>query len=180
MAINSKSKGNKNERELCNWWKDWSGLEFSRVPASGGLRWKKKDDITGDVIMTDERHSRRFPFSIEAKSYKDIKFEALLLGTKKNKLIDFWEQAKEDGNRGNKLPILFMRYNGMPKSTWYTCITLPVFKIMKKDPNFKPKAVIQFTLEDGETIIMLNSTDITTIDYKQFIIAVKKHRRNVK
>ena len=32
---NSKKKGSKNERDVCKFWKEWSGLSFTRVPASG-------------------------------------------------------------------------------------------------------------------------------------------------
>ena len=182
MAINSKKKGNKNERNLCNWWKDWSGLEFSRVPASGGLRWKNTDNICGDIIMTDERHSRRFPFSIEAKAYKDIRFEHLVLGNKKIKIIEFWNQAKEDALRGNKIPILFMRYNGMPASTWFTVLNESTYKVFLKylDKNHKHQPIIKISFEDGENIYILNSDDLSTVNYKEFTITIKKLKRNGK
>lgn len=40
--INSKNKGSRFERTICKWFQDWTGYEFNRVPASGGLRWKKQ------------------------------------------------------------------------------------------------------------------------------------------
>lgn len=177
MAVNGKRKGNKNERNLCKWWTNWSGLEFSRVPASGGLRWQKKDDISGDVICTDTRHSRRFPFSIEAKAYKDIRFEHLVLGNKNVKLIEFWEQAKEDARRSKKVPILFMRYNGMPSSTWFTIIPLNVYKQFKLKMGVTKYPVIKITLQDEE-IVLMNSEDLSNVDYKEFIISIKKLNKN--
>lgn len=39
--VNSKQKGSRFERSICKFFQDWTGYEFSRVPASGGLRWKK-------------------------------------------------------------------------------------------------------------------------------------------
>lgn len=182
MAVNGKRKGNKNERNLCKWWTTWSGLEFSRVPASGGLRWQKKDDITGDIICTDSKYSRRFPFSIEAKAYKDIRFEHLILGNTRIKIIEFWEQAKEDGIRGGKQPILFMRYNGMPASTWFVIINEEVHKLWEQGQTkeFTHKPMVNIKLEDGEVIYILNSDDFCKIEYKSFITKLKKLNRNGK
>lgn len=179
MAVNGKKKGNKNERNLCKWWTAWSGLEFNRVPASGGLRWKNTENIVGDLICSDERHSRRFPFSIEAKSYKDIRFEHLVLGNKNVKVIEFWNQAKEDGIRGNKIPILFMRYNNMPSSTWFTVVSLKVYNLWRKAGGVHSFPVIKISLE-GEDIVLINSTDLQTVNYKEFIISIKKLRKNGK
>lgn len=34
MSGNSKNKGNRGEREVCKFWKEWTNYEFSRTPAS--------------------------------------------------------------------------------------------------------------------------------------------------
>jgi len=175
---NGKKKGNKGEREVAKFWKDWSGLEFSRVPASGGLRWQKKDDISGDVICTDERKSRRFPFSIESKSYKDINFEHIILGNKNPKVLSFWAQAKGDGERSNRFPILFIRYNGMAKQTWFVVVTLKVFKQIRL---LKPGKFIHsyFTIKTPEdSFIIMNSDDLQDLNYTEFIIKIKRLLRN--
>lgn len=113
--INSKNKGNRFERAICKWFQSWTGYEFSRVPASGGLRWKKTDNITSDITCTDPDHARDFLFSVECKSYQDIKFEHVLLGNKNCKISQFWEQTTRDAKRGDKIPLLVMKYNNMPK-----------------------------------------------------------------
>ena len=178
MAVNGKKKGSKNERNLAKWWQNWSGLEFTRVPASGGLRWNKTDNITGDLICADQKSSRRFPFSIEAKSYNDIRFEHLILGNKKVKVLEFWKQSKEDAERGNKVPILFLRYNGMAASTWFTIVTMDVFLIWQKlgGKNKYPFAMIK--LKEDEGIVLMNSNDLCTVDYKAFIKEVKTYNKN--
>ena len=49
--INSRKKGSKNERFLTKLFEQWTGVEFSRVPASGGLRWKGMSEIiVGDIV----------------------------------------------------------------------------------------------------------------------------------
>ena len=109
--INSKNKGSRFERTICKWFQDWTGYEFNRVPASGGLRWKKTDNITSDITCTDPKHSKRFKLSVECKSYNDLKFEHILLGNKGCKILSFWEQASNDAIRGNKIPVLIMKYS---------------------------------------------------------------------
>lgn len=109
--INSRSKGNKNERDLAKLFKAWTKKEFARTPSSGGLQWKNSNS-KGDIVCTTEGHY--FPFCIEAKNYKEINFEHLLY-IQKPKILEFWAQAKRDAEKANKIPLLFMRYNGMPK-----------------------------------------------------------------
>lgn len=70
--VNSKAKGNRFERVVCKSFQNWSGYEFSRTPSSGGLRWKKADNISSDVICSDPKHSKKFPFSIEVKTIKRL------------------------------------------------------------------------------------------------------------
>lgn len=177
---NGKKKGSKNERDLAKWWKEWSGIEFTRVPASGGLRWKKTDNISGDIICADPRHSRRFPFTVEAKFYKDINFEHLILGNKSIKILEFWQQATEDAERSSKIPILFMRYNGMPKAVWFVIMGLETFNIMLKQKGGKMNN-IYFIIEAGERrLACINSKDMLDLDYKEFCIKNKKMLRNGK
>lgn len=113
MRKNSRNKGSRFERTIAKAWETWTGYKFSRTPGSGG--WAKAKDAMGDLVCTDEKHSRRFPFSIECKNYQEIKFEHILLGLKSCKIISFWEQATKDAKRAGKIPILIMRYNSMPK-----------------------------------------------------------------
>lgn len=120
MKTNSKNKGSRFERTIAKWFEEWTGYKFSRTPGSGG--WAKAKDAFGDLVCTDEKHGRRFPFSIECKNYKDIKFEHLLLGNKACKIKSFWDQAVHDANRCNKIPMLIMKYNGMAKNEGFLIV----------------------------------------------------------
>lgn len=189
---NGKKKGSKNERTLSKWFSDWSGYEFTRVPASGGLRWKKTDNITGDIICADPRHSRRFPFSIETKSYKDINFEHIIIGVKNIKVMEFWQQAKDDAERASmKVPLLFMRYNGMPASTWFVVMTFELYLLaVKKGCSHEysmfvihpPEVTIfpKLIPEESEILVVLNSKDLYRVDYRKFATKVKQRLRNGK
>lgn len=135
MRKNSRNKGSRFERSVAKAWESWTGYKFSRTPGSGG--WAKAKDAVGDLVCTDEKHSRRFPFSIECKSYQDIKFEHLLLGNKTCKIHDFWDQASRDANKINKLPILIMRYNSMPKDEAFFGVGPVLTKWLTENYNLK-------------------------------------------
>jgi hypothetical protein len=140
--INSRKKGKRGEKIARIALKSWTNLEFAGVPASGGLRWKKAENISGDIVCTDALH--RFDFSIEVKNYSDINFEHLLMPQVKSKIThEFWPQCVEDSIRAKKLPLLMMRYDGMKKEFFIIVIRYSEFKKIKslmpiaKHPYFK-------------------------------------------
>lgn len=162
--INGKNKGNRNERQLAKALKEWSGYEFTKVPMSGGLRWKRTADTSGDIILSDNNHPGPFPFSIETKFHQEIKFEHLLLNNKNTDIIKFWEQAMGDANRANKIPIVFMRYNSMPASTWFVVVS---FKFYKQVLGKIDKKLI-FT--DKNHLVIFYSPDLfSTKSYKKIL-----------
>lgn len=182
---NSKKKGNKAERELCKWFQKWTGFPFTRVPASGGLRWKNTNATAGDIICDDERHSRRFQFSVESKSYKDINFEHLLLGNKKIKILEFWQQACDDAKRSGKLPILFMRYNGMTKDTYFVVmggLTAAIVGDIICGDDYKPEfnQFIMAAPQRDDSLLILNSNDLIKIDYTKLHKTLKSARLHEK
>ena len=108
--INSSKKGAKAERELSKILSEWVGVEFQRVPRSGGLRWGSGLMVTGDTIPADPVWLVRFPFSVESKTRDSITFQDLILENK-SEIRSFWEQSEEDAKRVNKIPVVFFRYN---------------------------------------------------------------------
>lgn len=168
MAINSKNKGNRNERDLCKFWEEWTGYEFSRVPASGALRWKKTDNISGDIICSDPDHSRVFPFNIETKFHQDINFQHLLIPVTNVKIKEFWAQATEDADRAKKTPILFMRYNGLPKGFWFVVMDFKLFLQIRKFG--KPGKSLRFKdPQSNYDISIISSTELKNLPYEKII-----------
>lgn len=119
--MNSKRKGNKFERLVSKWLTEWSGFKFERNRAGSGA-WHSNKDAGADITCTDPKHAHRCRLSIECKSYRDIRFEHILLGTKGCEIEKFWKQAKADAERTQKVPILIMRYNSMPKQEFFFVI----------------------------------------------------------
>lgn len=176
---NSKKKGNKAERELCKWFEQWTGYDFARIPASGGLRWKGlANATTGDIICTHDIHGRRFLLSVESKSYKDINFEHLILGNKKNAVLQFWHQAKEDADRGGKVPLLFMRYNGMAKNTYFVVVPMIMYNLMF--PTLITFDYTRFKVVGEDNFVIMNSNDLLKFDYLKLHKQLKIQLRNGK
>lgn len=174
MSGNSKNKGNRGEREVCKFWKEWTNYEFSRTPASGGLRWKKADNISSDVICTDDKHFRKFPFSIESKFYKDIRFEHILLGNKKCKILEFWDQANNDSIRAGKLPVLMMRYNNMPKGEFFFIVDNKVSKIINGYNKLLELPIMVVVVNKNITLNVYMASDILKLPYKEIYKKVRK------
>ena len=152
LKINSKKKGSRYERDVCKLLQTWTGFEFARVPSSGGLRWKNTDNTTGDITCSDG-NSRKFPFSVECKFYKEINFEHLLLDVKSD-IIKFWEQSLSDSERSGKIPLVFMKYNGMRKDDHFIIIPTELYEHLELDiKNLKFKGEFTFTIINYKNLI---------------------------
>jgi len=161
--INSKNKGNRNERQVAEFLKKWSGLEFSRVPSSGGLRWKGREDTIGDITCTNGD----FPFSVEAKFYRELNFEHLLY-LDNAKIYQFWQQASNDALRANKEPLLFMRYNGLPKGFYFILVSNSFYRkvIVKAQNQVGVKFnLFRITFKDNPYYILTSDTLIQNLNY---------------
>lgn len=168
MSVNSKNKGSKAERELAKVWEKWTGYKFSRTPMSGG--WAKSIESFGDLTCTDPKHSSKFPFSVECKSYKGITFNDILKGTK-SEIIKFWKQATYDATRCRKQPLLFMRENGMAKQTYFMVCDHTIGKLIL---NQLPNVNVFLISCDVGILTVFNSQDVTKIPYDTFYKEVRK------
>jgi hypothetical protein len=156
--INSKAKGSKNERAATNLMERWTDFPFTRVPQSGGLRWQGGQNITGDIIPEDMYQLEDFPFSIEVKARKLIDFEDLLL-PHKSEIMKFWGQSVADAKRVDKIPMVLMRRNGMPKETFYVIIPYNTFTLISKVLNLHNYLIY------GGDIVISYSNEFFETDY---------------
>lgn len=155
--INSSKKGAKAERALSKILTDWVGVEFQRVPRSGGLRWGSGLMVTGDTIPADPLWLVRFPFSIESKVRDSITFQDLILD-QKSEIAEFWEQASSDASRVNKIPIVFFRYDFMKKGLYFIVISFEVFKAIRPPIKkmVKTKSIKYFNFSNKFVIFTSN------------------------
>lgn len=171
LKINSRRKGAKNERDLAKLLEIWTNKKFAKTPASGGLNWKNTN-VAGDIVCTTEGHY--FPFCIEAKSYKDINFIHLLNPNKKGvKVKEFWDQAVRDATKANKVPLLFMRYNGMPKGLHFVMMT-SAFYLEDFDITLKTTITLKLPSYIG-ALVLTTSTEFFKSNYKTIKKSLKKN-----
>lgn len=177
---NSKRKGSKNEREVSKLFQEWTGYTFAKTPQSGGLHWKSSN-TSGDIVCTDETHSRRFTLSVECKFHQDLEFDKLINGSYGKgslKIIEFWSQSLNDAIEHHKIPIVFMRKNLMKKNLHYVIISEPLQKILKEKDLWNPKHGFFIFRGFGFEICIFNSFDLFEIPYKRFYKITRKLLKN--
>lgn len=178
--MNSKKKGSKWERELSKFFENWTGYKFSRTPGSGG--WAKAKDSFGDVTCVDEKHAKRFPLSVEAKNYQEIKFEHILLGNEGAKILQFWEQASGDAKSSKKIPFLAMRYNNMPKGEAFVMMGKDFFNYFLENDSYFSKfkhPIMAIRLTSGEAFYIFMLSDLKSIEYKIFYKIARKYLKTL-
>ena len=169
MSINSRSKGSRNERGIAKLMQNWTGYEFARTPQSGGLHWKKAH-TSGDIVCIDNIHGLRFAFSIECKFHNEVDFSHLIDGTSSkntNKVLEFWKQCKRDANTSNKLPLLFIRKNGMKGDMHFVGMQTDFLLILLSRGMVFNFGIIHCNV-DGNQFSFINSGDLFKQDYKLF------------
>ena len=112
MKINSRTKGHSFERQICKILNkefniEDAKLKYKRVPMSGGF---DKANFPGDIFSMDKTQILARDISIECKFYRDWKIEDLIKSTKP-KIIEWWRQAVNDAEIGNKIPLLIIKKN---------------------------------------------------------------------
>jgi hypothetical protein len=158
---NSKKKGSRFELKTSKWFTTWTSYKFSRVPGSGAFHQNK--DLTSDISCIDEKHAHRCKISIECKSYKDIKFEHVLLGNKTCDILKFWDQSSRDASRSNKVPILCMRYNSMPSQEFFFVVGNDLAKVIIQ--SYRGRYMV-LQANDIQLYVFMASSILEDIDYK--------------
>ena len=156
MGLNARSKGRRGEMMAVEFMKEWTAMDFRRTPGSGGLRGHVLQYSTGDIVCVTPNVI--FPFVLEIKNYKNLNFQHLLYDVD-SEIEGFWKQVLADSIRGKKLPLLLMRYNGLPKNFFFMMTTLQVAKILF---NKKPKKSFIY-----QKRIICGTDYLLKVDYKQ-------------
>lgn len=177
--MNSRNKGNRAERGVAELLSNWVGKKFSRTPSSGGLQWKK-DNVKGDITSTEEGFY--FPFCIEVKFHKKIDFSHLITpGLKNIDILDFWHQCCRDAELCNKIPLLFMRYNGLPRDFWFTVIPLDLYLFCIEPFHTPCPLSLEYRgLDDAHSFYIIPSGRLFGLPYKKLHPLFKNYARNIK
>lgn len=100
--VDSRAKGSRGEYLVRDLLRQYSGLQFERVPSSGALSYLK-----GDLYVPHEDNR----FCIEVKNYEESPLSDKVFTNKSNYLIKWWEKVLLQANHGNQEPLLLFKYN---------------------------------------------------------------------
>jgi hypothetical protein len=104
MVNKSKIKGSAYEAKIVGILnKEFSTIQFERVPLSGAISYLK-----GDIWTPHD--TAAWPWCIEAKHYKELEWNNLLTA-KSTDIIRFWEQTIREAEVMKKKPLLIFRWN---------------------------------------------------------------------
>jgi len=102
-VVDSRAKGARGEYLVRDLLREYTNLQFERVPMSGALEYLK-----GDLYVPNEKNY----FCIEVKNYSDTPLTDKILTQKKtNNLIKWWKKLVIQAEGGGQDPLLFFKYN---------------------------------------------------------------------
>ena len=100
--VDSRAKGARGEYLVRDLLREYTNLQFERVPMSGALEFMK-----GDLFVPNKENN----YCIEVKNYKDNHFTDKVISTTSNQFIKWWEQSTSQAEKGDQKPVLFFKYN---------------------------------------------------------------------
>ena len=121
MTIDSRAKGARAETEVAKVLKSKTGLDFKRVPMSGGLH--ESHQLKGDLYLVNSLNI----FCIEVKHYKDDHLTSKVLTDRNPQLLEWWKQTVREAAQISRKPLLiykfdrsklFVAFKDMPNSNY--------------------------------------------------------------
>jgi hypothetical protein len=118
--IDSRAKGARGEYLVRDMLRDYTDLQFERVPASGALAYLK-----GDLYVPNSKNR----FCIEVKNYEASPLsDKIFTQEKTNNLVRWWKKVVLQAEGGNQEPLLFFKYN---RSKVFVCTNIQPEKVEK-------------------------------------------------
>lgn len=134
------SKGN---REDLLWRSSMSGGR-STVAFGRGKRFATQ---AGDISSIDPAGSEfTSKFMTECKNYKDLNLVGLL--STRGHLVEFWEEAKKQAEKYDKLPLLIAKQNHQPEIACLTCEGVALLRLQMHPILIAPKLDMKIVLFD--------------------------------
>jgi hypothetical protein len=104
--VDSRAKGARGEYLVRDMLREYTGLKFERVPASGALEYLK-----GDLYVPHAKNK----YCIEVKNYESSPLsDKVFTQPKTNNLIRWWKKLCIQAEGGGQEPLLFFKYNRSP------------------------------------------------------------------
>ena len=100
--VDSRAKGSRGEYLVRDVLRDYTGLQFERVPSSGALSYLK-----GDLYVPNKGNR----FCIEVKNYEESPLTDKMFTNKSNYIVRWWEKLKTQAEHGDQEPLLIFKYS---------------------------------------------------------------------
>lgn len=101
--VDSRAKGQRAEYQVRDLFRAATGLEWERVPGSGGFG--KQHKLKGDIYVPNENTIH----CVEVKNYSDDVINSNLLNSSISQLEKFWMQTEREASEVDKVPILVFK-----------------------------------------------------------------------
>lgn len=171
--VNSKAKGSSFELTVAKALSDWTGYKFHRTPGSGALHWQNDRRVVSDIVPPQEY--KDWKLSVECKCYKEdnylCDFQSLLSG--QSTMFKHWNQAVNDANRENLIPILITKVTGLRRPPFCAMRRIDADKLRLTDyfPAFNgqfPHIVVHMK-HDEDDGMTANDREITIFSFDDLL-----------
>lgn len=105
MAVDSRAKGSRAELDIAKHLKTKTGLDFKRVPMSGGLH--ESHQLKGDLYLVNSLNI----YCIEVKHYKDDHLTSKALTDKTPQILEWWLQTIREAAQISRKPLLIYKFD---------------------------------------------------------------------
>ena len=163
IMVNSKKKGNRNERQIAKTLSEWWGEEFTRTPSSGMFATTHARqlsalnvDIGGDLISP-----KNFPFNVEAKSAKSIDLYEAIRQREGSCFVDWWRQSNRDAKNMKKWPLVIFKED---RKQYYCMMTSYCYSRLERDTKY----TLQISIDD-DMICFITLKELMELN-KEFVI----------
>jgi len=103
--VDSRVKGATGETKVRDVLRQYTKLQWERVPGSGAL--DPKHGLKGDLYVPGKVNR----YCIEVKNYKDDHLTSKILTSKNPQLIEWWEQTLRESKQVGKRPLLIFKFD---------------------------------------------------------------------
>lgn len=175
MASTATKKGNRGQLMARDVLQEWTHKKM-KSSSQSGMPGYNHDPHKGDILCNTEGHF--FPFTVEVKFYKEINFCQLLQPNLKNVLIlDFWAQVEFDAKKCHKIPMLMMRFNGLPSDFFFVVIETDFWEkvnMFRRALNIR-RTITFWEMEKGLKLKLIGSDQFFKMEYKEVKKVAKEH-----
>jgi hypothetical protein len=103
--VDSRDKGARAETLVKETLRNYTKLNWERVPGSGAL--DEKHQLKGDLYIPGQNNL----YCVEVKHYKDCHINHSLITGKNPQLIEWWKQTIRQAEQVNKRPLLIFKHD---------------------------------------------------------------------